>query len=83
MKEIKTIEYTEPIYEQVTEGTGTYSRRIGERRMRCQVQVDIHVESIVNQMGKRACLSKSGKCVDGHVVVKRLGLPVEVKDGAA
>lgn len=47
-------------------------------RMRCEVEVFIDFGGIVYGMGPTACQSKSGKCRDGHVTVKRIGAPVEV-----
>lgn len=76
-----TITYREPIYEQipVTEGTGTYSRQIGVRIMECTVDIEIDLASIARQLGTRAATNRSGKSVDGHVKVKRVAPPKELR----
>lgn len=62
----------------MTPATGTYARTVGKRRMACEVEIRIDLDAVAAQMGHRACTQKSGKCVDGHVVVRKIGTPAEV-----
>lgn len=81
MKQRFTIEYEEPIYEmrEVTPpGTGTYSVKVGTRRLRCDVEVDADLERIAKVLGKKACQSKGRKSQDGFVTVKQLGSPFKI-----
>ena len=54
------------------------SREAFSVRSECQVEVFIDWDSIARVMGARACTSKTGKCVDGFVTVKRVGQPKEM-----
>jgi hypothetical protein len=72
-----TLVYTEEIRETEKEGSVTRNRVLGERTMSGMIEVVIDLDLIVKEMGTRACQSKSGRCRDGFVLVKRIGKPAE------
>lgn len=67
-QERRTIEYDEPIYD----ANQSY---LGKRRMRCNILITIDLDAIAITLGRKACRSKSGKSMDGKVLVKRVGHP--------
>jgi hypothetical protein len=76
MKQRVTIEYEQDILETNPDGRSTHT--VAVARMRCEVEIDIDMSSIIYGMGARACQSKNGKCRDGYVTVKRIGKPSEL-----
>jgi hypothetical protein len=67
------IDYTEDVLEPNPDGQST--RTVGQAQKKCEVEVTIHLHGILRDMARKACRSKSGKCQDGYVVVKRIGAP--------
>jgi hypothetical protein len=72
------VDYEEPIHQELPSGQGRGYTCIGKRRMRCEVELDLDVSEVLRVMGAKACRSKGGRCVDGHLTVKRAGTPVEL-----
>lgn len=80
VKQVFPVEYTDGVTEErkgTFESGGTYRTTIIVERlhMKGEVVIEIDLAAIARSMGPRACKSKGGRCVDGHVVVKRVGSP--------
>lgn len=80
MRQQVTIEWWQDIHEEPKDGR-TYGSRIGRKRMRATVLVEVDAEGLANALGKRAATSKGKKAVEasGKVVVKATGEPVELR----
>lgn len=71
-----TLEFDEDIREPIEGQRAT--RSVGTRRVRCQVEISLDLETVANRMGRKAATSKSGRCVDGLLSVRRIGQVQEV-----
>lgn len=75
MKHIQTIRFVEGIYEQIPctpPSTGTYGRRVSEKTITADIEVEVDLDSIARVLGRKAARSKGQKSVDGFVKVKVL-----------
>jgi hypothetical protein len=71
------IEYREEVRKQVptTTGTGFTTLFGGWATKEAIVEVILDTEELASVMGKKAARSTSGRCKNGLVVVRRVGMP--------
>lgn len=80
-KEQVEIEYSEAIVEIVPcepPASGHYGKTVGDRRVKCLVEVEFDVGGAARSLGRKAISNKSGKSIDGFVTVRRLGAVKEL-----